>query len=64
MKITKLAARLRPIAANMEVLAIREGDLDYPDEMMLPFIVNVFTDQTFCPFPSLCIERLQRRINI
>jgi hypothetical protein len=32
MKITAIAARLRTIAAKMEVLAIREGDLDYPDD--------------------------------
>ncbi len=31
MKITEIAARLRQIAANMEVLAIRDGDLDFAD---------------------------------
>ena len=40
MKIIEIAARLRTVAANMEVLAIREGDLDYPDEMVLPFLAN------------------------
>jgi hypothetical protein len=36
----------------MEVLAIREGDLDYPDEMMLPFLVNAFTDDNILRFVS------------
>jgi hypothetical protein len=44
MNITEIAARLRTIAANMEVLAIREDDLDYPDETPLPFLVNAFAD--------------------
>ena len=34
----------------MEVLAIREGDLDYPDEMMLPFLVYAFTDDNVLRF--------------
>jgi hypothetical protein len=52
MKITEIAARLRTIAANMEVLAIREGDLDYPDEMLLPFLVNAFADDNVLRFAS------------
>jgi hypothetical protein len=50
MKITEIAARLRTVAANMEVLAIREGDLDYPDEMVLPFLANAFTDDKVLRF--------------
>jgi hypothetical protein len=50
MKITQIAARLRTVAANMEALAIREGDFDYPDEMVLSFIVNAFTDDNVLKF--------------
>jgi len=33
-----------------EALAIREGDLDYQGEMMLPFIVNAPTDDKVLRF--------------
>jgi hypothetical protein len=56
MKLTEIAARLRTIAANMEVLAIREGNLDYPDEMTLPFLVNAFTDDNVLRFASAVLR--------
>jgi hypothetical protein len=45
MKITAIAARLHKIALDMEALAAREGDYDFPDEMVLPLIVNAFRRQ-------------------
>ncbi len=50
MKLTQIAARLRTVAANMETLAIRDGDLDYPDEMVLPFLANAFIDDSVLRF--------------
>lgn len=45
MKLTEIAAVLRKAANDMEALAAREGDLDYPHEALLPFIVNFLTDR-------------------
>ena len=56
MKLTEIAARLRQVAANMEVLAIREGDLDYPDELMLSFLVNAFADDNVLRFASAVLR--------
>jgi len=28
----------------MEVVAAMDGDLDFPDELLLPFIINAVTD--------------------
>lgn len=44
MKLTEIAAMLRKTAANMEALALEEGDLDYADEVVLPFVANCLTD--------------------
>ncbi len=45
MKITTIAAKLREVAVDMEVMAAMDGDLDYPDELVLPFIINAVTDK-------------------
>ncbi len=29
----------------MEVMAAIDGDLDFPDELVLPFIINAVTDK-------------------
>ncbi len=52
MKITEITASLRKTAANMELLSIREGDLDHPDEMVLPLLINAFTDDNVLRFAS------------
>jgi hypothetical protein len=39
-----LVQRLRKTAVDMEVMAARDGDLDFPDELVLPFIINALTD--------------------
>jgi hypothetical protein len=44
MTLTAIAARLRKVAADMELLAAKGADLDFPDELVPPFIVNAFTD--------------------
>ena len=44
MKLTEIAAHLRRAAVDMEKLATTDGDLDYPDEVVLPFILNFLTD--------------------
>jgi len=44
MKIAEIAAALRIASADMLVFALRNGDMDYPDEMVLPFITNFLTD--------------------
>jgi len=40
MKLTSIAARLRKTAVDMEEMAARDGDLDFPEELVLHFIVN------------------------
>jgi len=52
MKITAIAARLRKVAVDMEIKAALDGDLDFPDELVLPFIINAVTDKKMleeCP---------------
>jgi len=44
MKISLIAARLRKVADNLEALAKREGDFDFPDEMVPKFVAVAFTD--------------------
>jgi hypothetical protein len=45
MKITEIAAKLRKVAVDMEIKAAIDGDLDFPDELVLPFIINAATDK-------------------
>jgi hypothetical protein len=45
MKITTIAAKLRQTAVDMEIMAAMDGDLDFPDELVLPFIINAVTDK-------------------
>jgi hypothetical protein len=49
-----MAARLRKTAVDMEEMAAREGDLDFPDELLLPFIVNFVTDNRMLTFSKEC----------
>jgi hypothetical protein len=44
MKITEIAAALRIASASMLAFALKNGDVDYPDQMVLPFITNFLTD--------------------
>jgi hypothetical protein len=44
MKLTVIAARLHKIAPDIEALAAKEADLDFPDEMVLQLVTNAFTD--------------------
>ncbi len=45
MKITTIAAKLRKVAVDMDVKAAIDGDWDFPDEFVLPFIINAVTDK-------------------
>jgi hypothetical protein len=45
MKITTIAAKLRQVAIDMEIKAAMDGDWDYPDELVIPFIINAVTDK-------------------
>ncbi len=50
MKITAIAAKLRKVAVDMEIKAALDGDLDFPDELVLPFITNALTDKRMLKF--------------
>jgi len=59
MKISEIAARLRIVAINMEVLAARDDDYYFPDEMVLPLVVNSFADDAALRFTrpaNLCLS--------
>jgi len=44
MKLTTIAAKLRMTAAEMEAVAALGDNLDYPNEMVPPFIISWLTD--------------------
>jgi hypothetical protein len=44
MKVTEIAAVLRKAGDDMKALALREGDFEIPDEMVLQYIINFLTD--------------------
>ena len=39
-----IAARLCKVAADMELLVAKGANLDFPDELEPPLVVNAFTD--------------------
>jgi hypothetical protein len=45
MKHSDMAAALRKAAADMQLIAIMDGDWEVPDEMVLSYISNFLTDQ-------------------
>jgi hypothetical protein len=45
MKLTTIAARLLQTAIDMEILAASDGELDSPDELVLPFIIKALTEK-------------------
>ena len=44
MKHSEMAAALREAAADMQLIAIMDGDWEMPDEMVLTYISNFLTD--------------------
>lgn len=44
MNVTSIAARFRKIADEIEALAAKNGDHDFPHEMVPRLVVNLFTD--------------------
>ena len=45
MKITDMAASLCRAASDLREFAAKNDDLDLPDELVLPFIMNFLTDE-------------------
>ncbi len=45
MKITDIVAVLHKAATDMQAFAARNDDLNLPDEVVLPFIINFLTDE-------------------
>jgi hypothetical protein len=44
MKHSEMAAALRRAAADVQLIAIMDGDWEMPDEMVLTYISNFLTD--------------------
>jgi len=44
MKISLIAAQLHKIAYDSELLTERQGNFDYPDELVPKFVAVAFTD--------------------
>ena len=44
MTLTVIAARLRKVAADMELLGAKGADLDLPDELVPQLVVNALVD--------------------
>ena len=55
MKLTQIAAKLRKTAADMEALAAKEGDLDFADEVVLPFVANCLTADNLLKSRKQCV---------
>jgi len=45
MKITNIVAVLHKAAIDMQAFTARNDDLDLPDQLVLPFIMNFLTDE-------------------
>ncbi len=45
MKITDIAGVLQKAAIDMQAFAHRNDDLNLPDQVVLPFIMNFLTDE-------------------
>jgi hypothetical protein len=45
MKITDIVVVLHKATTDMQAFAARNGDLDFPDQLVLPFIMNFLTDE-------------------
>ena len=44
-KVTEIAVVLRRAATEMQAFAVNNDDLDLPNELILPFIINFLTDK-------------------
>jgi len=45
MKITDIVVVLHKATTDMQAFAARNGDLNLPDQLVLPFIMNFLTDE-------------------
>jgi hypothetical protein len=46
MKITEIVAVLEKAATDMKAFAARNDDLNLPDQIVLPFVMNFLTDNS------------------
>jgi hypothetical protein len=44
MNISVIAARFRQLADDIDEIVRKNGDHDFPDEMLQPLVVNLFSD--------------------
>ena len=44
MKLAEIANRLREVAASIESAAMKGEDVEFPDDLVIPFITNAFVD--------------------
>ena len=52
MKMATIAARFLQTAIDMEILAAADGELDFPDELLLPFIINALSEKRMLEHPA------------
>jgi hypothetical protein len=52
MQITDIVAVLYKAATDMQAFAARNSDLDLPDQVVLPFIMNFLTDERLRKLPA------------
>ena len=45
MRISEITAVLYKVAADMQAFAARNDDLNLPDQVVLPFVINFLTDE-------------------
>jgi hypothetical protein len=51
MRISEIAAVLHKAAADMEVFAAKNDNVDFPDQAVVPFVMNFLTDNGLRKFP-------------
>ncbi len=52
MRISEIAAVLQKAAVDMQAFAANNDDFDFPDQVVLPFVMNFLTDKALRKFPT------------
>jgi hypothetical protein len=52
MRISEIAAVLHKAAVDMQAFAANNDDLNFPDQVVLPFVINFLTDKGLRKFPT------------
>jgi hypothetical protein len=52
MRISEIAAVLQKAAVDMQAFAANNDDFNFPDEVVLPFVMNFLTDKELRKFPT------------